>query len=70
MKKYFEKLIGSFKIICIFAAEKNIINNRKSLPIMAPKRNSKVNTKKAKRPRKKFKYIKIVELVEDPYNLN
>ena len=42
----------------------------KSLPVMAPKRNSKANTKKAKRPRKKFKYIKIVELVEDPYNLN
>jgi hypothetical protein len=37
---------------------------------MAPKRNSKDNTKKAKLPRKKIKYIKIVELVEDPYNLN
>ena len=37
---------------------------------MAPKRHLKDNTKKAKRPRKKFKYIKIVELVEDPYNLN
>jgi hypothetical protein len=37
---------------------------------MAPKRNSKDNAKKAKRLRKKFKYIKIVELTEDPYNLN
>lgn len=53
-----------------FCSWKNNINKRKCLPIMAPKRNSKVNTKKAKRPKKKFKYIKIVELVEDPYNLN
>lgn len=37
---------------------------------MAPKRNLKDNAKKAKRPIKKFKYIKIVELMEDPYNLN
>ena len=36
---------------------------------MTPKRIVKGNSKKAKRPKKKFKYIKIVELVEDPYNL-
>ncbi len=37
---------------------------------MAPKRVTKNNPKKAKPSKKKFKYIKIVELVEDPYNLN
>ena len=47
---------------CIFARQ-NKIN-------MAPKKIRKESPKtSASKPKKRFKYIKIVELVEDPYNL-
>ena len=37
---------------------------------MAPKKIRKASPKtSAPKPKKRFKYIKIVELVDDPYNL-
>ena len=37
---------------------------------MAPKKVRKVSLEtSASKPKKRFKYIKIVELVDDPYNL-
>ena len=36
---------------------------------MAPKKVTKASPKRTEKPRKRFKYIRIVELVEDPYNL-
>lgn len=37
---------------------------------MAPKKVKKAIKKESDKPRKRFKYIKIVEKVDDPYNLN